>query len=204
MKNKLPLSITLISTFMLVLIVLFIDNVTVSSIDDFWYREIISKMSPGITLSMRFITEMGNTLTIIILCISFFLFMSTRKKWAIPIASSVMIASTANIILKFVFGRDRPHILRLIEENDFSFPSGHAMNNAALYTTLLLLTLQYVENKKLKIIISIICILMPILIGISRIYLGVHYATDVIAGWLLGITISVMVFIYFNKKEGKK
>jgi undecaprenyl-diphosphatase len=199
MKAKLPLIFIAVFTLSLCLIVLFINSTTVSSIDTWVYKEIASPMNPSLTLAMRFITESGSTMAVIILCLSLFLFTITRKEWAIPVASTVIVTSLSNVILKSLFSRERPNILQLIYEPDYSFPSGHAMINMAFYTMIFLIANKAVKNKKLRIGISVLCVILPIIIGISRIYLGVHYASDVMAGWLLGFVISMVIFKVFER-----
>lgn len=201
MKKKWPLIVVIISTLILALIVVFIDSVNVSFFDSWFYTETTERMNPSLTLAMRFITESGSSVAVIILCLSLFLFAKTRKNWALPVGVSVVAVTISNILLKLVFVRERPNILRLIDQTDYSFPSGHAMINMAFYTMLLLLAWQYIKNKKLKYGISFVCVMMPLLIGFSRIYLGVHYATDVIAGWLLGFVIAVIIFSIFKRKN---
>jgi undecaprenyl-diphosphatase len=199
MKAKLPLIFIAVFTLSLCLIVLFINSTTVSSIDTWVYKEIASPMNPSLTLAMRFITESGSTMAVIILCLSLFLFTITRKEWAIPVASTVIVTSLSNVLLKSLFSRERPNILQLIYEPDYSFPSGHAMINMAFYTMIFLIANKAVKNKKLRIGISVLCVILPIIIGISRIYLGVHYASDVMAGWLLGFVISMVIFKVFER-----
>jgi undecaprenyl-diphosphatase len=199
MKVKLPLIFIIVFTLSLCLIVLFINSTTVSSIDAWVYKEVSTPMNPSLTLAMRFITESGSTIAVIILCLSLFLFTITRKEWAIPVASTVIVTSLSNVLLKSLFSRERPNILQLIYEPDYSFPSGHAMINMAFYTMIFLIANKAVKNKKIRIGISILCVVLPLIIGISRIYLGVHYASDVIAGWMLGFIISMVIFKVFER-----
>jgi undecaprenyl-diphosphatase len=201
MRKNLPIIFVAIFTMLACLIITFIDSATVLSVDTWVYSKISLTMNPPLTLTMRFITESGSKIAVIILCLSFFLFPKTRKKWAIPITSTVLVTALFNIFLKLLFSRERPDILQLIYESDYSFPSGHAMNNMAFYTMVFLLTNKYIKNKKIKIGISIMCIVLPLLIGISRIYLGVHYASDVVVGWFLGFIIAMILFKMFEKFE---
>jgi undecaprenyl-diphosphatase len=201
MRKNLPIIFVAVFTMLACLIITFIDSATVLSMDTWFYHEISLTMNPTLTLTMRFITESGSKLAVIILCLSFFLFPKTRKRWAIPITSTVIVTALSNIFLKLLFTRERPDILQLIYESDYSFPSGHAMNNMAFYTMVFLLTNKYIKNRKIKIGISIMCIILPLIIGISRIYLGVHYASDVMVGWFLGSAIAVIIFKIFEKWE---
>lgn len=199
MKKRLPLIFLIVSSLILVLLVVFIDNVNVSFFDSWFYNEIVEKMSPNLTLFMRFTTESGSSMAVVILCLSFFLFKEARIRWAFPVSISVLTAAVSNFLLKLAFARERPNILRLIDEDYYSFPSGHAMINTSFYMMILLLTWRYIKNKRARWGISILCVMMPLIIGVSRIYLGVHYATDVAAGWLLGLIISIIMYKIFEK-----
>ena len=91
-----------------------------------------------------------------------------------------------------IIQRPRPEDFRLIEETGYSFPSGHSMASMAFYGLIIYFAFKYVKNKNAKIIICTILSLLVLLIGISRIYLGVHYASDVIAGFVLSIAYLVV------------
>jgi undecaprenyl-diphosphatase len=203
MKKKWPLLFVIISTIILALIVIFIDSINVSFFDSWFYNETVETMTPSLTLAMRFITESGGSIAIVVLCLSLFLFPKTRKDWALPVSTTVVIATTSNLVLKLIFARERPDIMRLIDEYNYSFPSGHAMINMAFYIIILLLTWRHVPNKSAKYALTFICIIMPLIIGFSRIYLGVHYATDVIAGWLLGFSVAVIVYSWFYRGKNE-
>jgi undecaprenyl-diphosphatase len=99
-----------------------------------------------------------------------------------------------------MFARERPDILSLINETNYSFPSGHAMNNAAFYTIHILLTFKYIKKNLTKITLTVFFIVLTMAIGFSRIYLGVHYAGDVIGGWLIGFAVSVLIYFIWDKK----
>ena len=105
--------------------------------------------------------------------------------------------------------RERPTEFRLIDEKGYSFPSGHSMVSMAYYGFLIYLIYKYVKNKKLKYILISGLILLIILIGTSRIYLGVHYTSDVIAGFLVSISYLILYTSIIKKyvletEKGKK
>lgn len=89
--------------------------------------------------------------------------------------------------LKVVFGRDRPdEALRLVEAVNASFPSGHAMLSAVVYLTLGALTARFARKRRVKAFAMGGALVVAILVGLSRVYLGVHWPSDVLAGWCLG------------------
>lgn len=198
MKNKKFFIITLVLTFLICLVAFSVDRELIKTIDSWFYDIISNQINPNLTLFMRFATEVGSVGVVIILCLSFFLFSKVRKNYALPVATTVAITFLSNLGLKTLFARERPNILQLISESYYSFPSGHAMINMAFYTMVFMITKKHVDNKKTKLTISIICIIIPLVIGISRIYLGVHYTSDVVAGWFLGFVISIIVFNLFE------
>lgn len=122
-----------------------------------------------------------------------------NKKVGITIWLNLLLSVGFNLILKEIFKRPRPEINRLIDEWGYSLPSGHSMVSMAFYGWLMYLSYKFIENKYLK--WSLIGILgaLIIIIGISRIYLGVHYTTDVLGGFLISIAY-LMVYIGITKK----
>ena len=105
-----------------------------------------------------------------------------------------MIITALNLLLKNIVERPRPEGYRLITETGYSFPSGHSMISAAFYGLIIYFIWKNVKDKKLKYISCTLLGILIVLIGISRIYLGVHYASDVIGGF----TISIVYLIIFT------
>jgi len=188
-------------------IILFLFLITIintakfSKFESWVYEESIEGMSHGLTFFMKLITYIGNASSIIIFCLILFCFSKTRKTFAPLISLSVVTATLSNIILKNIFARERPNILRIINETDYSFPSGHSMISMAMFSMVALLSNKYVKDKTLKILVIISCAILTFSIGISRIYLGVHYAGDVIGGWLIGFSISILIYILCFKTK---
>ena len=118
-----------------------------------------------------------------------------NKKIGICIYANLFLSGALNQILKRIVQRPRPTEFRLIDESGYSFPSGHSMAAMSFYGFLIYITFNSNLNSKYKWGITIILSLLILLIGISRIYLGVHYASDVIAGFC----ISVSYLIIFTK-----
>lgn len=154
--------------------------------------------NPKLTEIMKVITFFGSAYFIIFLTCLLVSFIK-NKKIGIMIVTNLFLISSMNIILKNIVHRPRPEGYRLIKESGYSFPSGHSMVSVAFYGFLIYLILKKVKNKKAKIIYSLLLGLLIILIGFSRIYLGVHYATDVLAGGILSISY-LIAFISYAKK----
>jgi undecaprenyl-diphosphatase len=159
------------------------------------YSEAVEAMSPMLTSIVKVITHIGDTVVVIIFCLLLVAIPKSRKTIALPVSITVILSTVLNVVLKNIFTRERPDILQLINETSYSFPSGHAMINASLYTMLILLIFKYIKNTARRILLSAACVALTIAIGYSRVYLGVHYAADILGGWLIGFAISV--FIYF-------
>lgn len=118
-----------------------------------------------------------------------------NKKMKIAIALNIIIEPILNTILKNIFVRPRPMGYRLIEETGYSFPSGHSMASMAFYGLLIYLIYKNVKNKYLKWTLILVLSVLIILIGFSRIYLGVHYTSDVLGGFLISLS---YLIIYTN------
>lgn len=139
--------------------------------------------------SMKDITSLGSTtvLTLISASAVGFLLVSKRFRLALILALSMVAGSVLNAILKNLFERPRPEFVATgVPIDSFSFPSGHAMLSAITYLTLGALLARSEKRSAYKGYIVGLAILITLLIGSSRLYLGVHYPTDVLAGWSIG------------------
>jgi undecaprenyl-diphosphatase len=109
-----------------------------------------------------------------------------------------------NALLKDVFERPRPELaLRLTEVKSTSFPSGHAMDSAVIYLTLAALLARLVKPRALKLYFLGLAVLLTAVVGFSRVYLGVHYPSDVLAGWTAGLAWALLcwtVASYLQKR----
>lgn len=172
-----------------------------TSIDTTVYNLIISTKSDVTTNVFKIITELGSTRFIVLLNIIIVIVSAILKNnKLLKITINSIISPIVNNILKAIFRRPRPEeSLRLVNETNFSFPSGHAMISIFFYLTIIILINK--SNFKCKNILNLILLLIIILIGISRIYLGVHYFSDVIGGYL--IAVSIIVFLESVKGDGK-
>lgn len=125
-----------------------------------------------------------------------------NKRIPTCIALNLVTIGALNQVLKLIIQRPRPEGFRLIEETGYSFPSGHSMASMAFYGLIIYFIFKYVKNRKLKIAICTMLALLIVSIGISRIYLGVHYASDVIAGFVISIAYLVVYITIVVKTMG--
>lgn len=172
----------------------------ITTIDDSIYNLIIKMLNTNVTAIMTFISYLGSAVTVITLSIGF-IFLFKNKKYPKFIILNLVLVFLLNKILKLIVARPRPQVLRLVLENGYSFPSGHSMVSMGFYGFLIYLTYINVKNKKIKYPLIVFLGMLILLIGISRIYLGVHYATDVIGGFIIGFIYLVVFIKYlYNKK----
>ncbi len=112
----------------------------------------------------------------------------------------------ATAVLKQMFARPRPSIVpHLREVTSSSFPSGHAMQSAIVYLTLGAMLMRIVEGRMAKLYVLCMSVFLSLLVGCSRIYLGVHYPTDVIGGWIIGFVWAILCWLtaqWFEARTG--
>ena len=157
--------------------------------------------SPLLTEIFKFISFLSSAPFLAILSILLF-FIFKNKKYGLLSLVNLIFVALLNQFLKFIFSRPRPFEWMLTEESGYSFPSGHAMVSSAFYGMLIYLIWQTKINKKYKIILTIILSILIFLIGFSRIYLGVHYTSDVIAGFAISLgylIIATSIITYYLK-----
>ena len=155
-------------------------------------------ISDFVTPIAKFITNFGGAIFLSIATVMLFLFIK-NKKIGLSIISNIVIIAVLNQLLKRLLQRPRPTEFRIVEETGYSFPSGHSMVSMAFYGYLIYLIYRYIKNKYVKWTLITILSILICLIGISRIYLGVHYTSDVLGGFLLSISYLV-VYISSIKK----
>jgi undecaprenyl-diphosphatase len=160
-----------------------------------------------VTVAMKDITSLGSGSIIILFTIIVAGYLILQKKfywlWLVLIAT----IGGALLVwgLKEFIGRTRPTVVtHLLEEKSLSFPSGHSMMSAIVYLTQATLLSKIEKNRKAKIYIISIALVLTLLIGISRIYIGVHYPTDVLAGWVAGISWALLCWYVASLLENRR
>lgn len=160
--------------------------------DSVVYNFLVNNRNEVLNNFFKIITQFGSALVLIIITILCVIFIRD-KKYKILVPANLVTIAIINIVLKNFFLRPRPDELRLIEETGYSFPSGHAMASTAFYGLLIYIVHEKVENKILRNTICIMLGLLILLISISRIYVGVHYTSDVIAGTCFSIAYLILI-----------
>jgi undecaprenyl-diphosphatase len=144
--------------------------------------------------AVRDVSAMGSfaVLSFVSLAALFYLLMVERRAMALFVAVSVIGGTLLSNALKLGFARARPEIVPGLELATYSFPSGHATLSAVTYLTLGALLAEAHPSRRVKIYFLTLAAFMTVAVGLSRVYLGVHYPTDVLAGWCIGAAWAVL------------
>ncbi len=145
--------------------------------------------SARFTSMVRDVTALGSTTVLTILVVFVALLLASMGRWrtGVLVALACASGSWANVLLKHVVARTRPDLVpHLMAETSNSFPSGHAANSAIVYLTLATLAWPLLRRPAARAFAMAAAVLLVIAIGASRVYLGVHWPSDVLAGWLFG------------------
>lgn len=199
MKKKIKYSIFIICLTMFILLSILVINKRNFIVDSFIYGSIENFINKKTTSIVKVLTYFGSIYPfILILVLSLFL---KDKKYFKYLSINLILITVLNITMKSLFARPRPLDISLVEETGYSFPSGHSLTSMAFYGLLIYLITISNLSKKLKIILNIILSLLILIVGLSRIYLGVHYFTDVIGGFSLAI---IYLIVFISVLENKK
>lgn len=135
------------------------------------------------------LTALGSVAVLTLVSVMAVLALLVRRRWrlALMMAAATGGGAIASTVLKGLFARPRPEIVpHLVEVNTLSFPSGHATNSAIVYLTIALVLARNFQDRATRVFILVSAVALVMAIGLTRVFLGVHYPTDVLAGWLVG------------------
>ena len=155
-------------------------------------------ISDFVTPIAKVITNLGSAVFLIALTIILIIVIK-NKKIGLSIFLNLSFVTILNQLLKRILQRPRPNEFRIIEETGYSFPSGHSMVSMAFYGYLIYLIYKYVKNKYIKWGLITILSILIVSIGTSRIYLGVHYTSDVLGGFLIAVSYLIIYISGVNK-----
>ena len=149
-------------------------------------KAFFSLRNPVLNPVIIVITHLSDTVTIVALCVAL-LILPTRKKYGLPVSLAALGGLAFYKPMKHIFLRVRPDAaLHLVKQGGYSFPSGHSVTSVIFYGLMIYLLNRHCKNEKLKKVLSAVCGFLALTIGPSRIYVGVHWPTDVLAGWCIG------------------
>ncbi|WP_400241767.1 phosphatase PAP2 family protein [Niallia sp. JL1B1071] len=199
------LMIAIIITFSCVfyLIAKLVTSSDIIAFDDTIIDFIQSFISDDLTIWVERVTFLGSVSFITTALLIITVLLLWRKKYALAIffVFANGFGALLNKLLKWFFKRERPDILPVIIEEGYSFPSGHSMGSLIFFGSCAYLFIHIVKSTGNKIIAYMVACLSIIQIGISRIYLGVHYPTDVVGGYSIGIAYSAVCILAFRLYE---
>ena len=202
MKKKIGIGLLCFIGFILVTILVLTNNIV--SFDNSVYQLVYGHHNQYLDFFFTHFTHIGDTIPVMVITtILLWIFQKWEDK--IVILGSLVSTVVVNQALKNLIARPRPPLeRRLIKQGGYSFPSGHSMISLCVYGVLIYFVVTKIQNKLLKTFLIILLTMIILLIGISRIYVGVHYPSDVLGGYLLTIVIiitSISVITYHFKGE---
>lgn len=155
----------------------------------------------GLTRFLKTITILGNTpvQAIIAIVAVIWLYLRQYKAEAIFVGASGLLASILIVSLKYIYQRQRPSITHLVHASGYSFPSGHSLGTFMILGAIAIVLAQRLAKKESKIVVYGITGLLIFLVGLSRIYVGVHYPTDVLAGFTLAFALLNAIYPTYDR-----
>lgn len=163
----------------------------------------IFPVSMSMTAIMKMITTLGSSIVIVAGLISVAVLIRDKKYFKIFVLATLL-SAVINNILKLIIHRPRPsQTMLLAAETTYSFPSGHSMIAMVFYGLIIYYVRKFVKKKWLSNLLTVILSLIILAVGVTRIYLGVHYATDVLAAYILGFAYLVVFIKILEKRETK-
>lgn len=184
---------------MFVIIAYLVTNNLVTNFDTNIYKIITYHTSDIETKIFKIITFFASEYGVLLVTILCFILIK-NKRYCYYIFLSAIITVLLNYSLKIIFMRQRPLDLMIIEESGYSFPSGHAMLSLGFYGFIIYIIRNLNINSSLKSLLTTLLCLLIILIGSSRIYLGVHYPSDIIAGYLVSSSFLIIYTHIIGRK----
>jgi undecaprenyl-diphosphatase len=151
--------------------------------------------------AMRDVTALGSTtiLSFVVVATSIFLLLLRRLRSAAMVLGATVLGACTITLIKALVSRARPDIVdRLMIETSHSFPSGYAANSAIVYLTLATLFFPVLRGRRMRGFVLAVAMILVCMIGVSRVYLGVHWPSDVLAGWCFG---SVWALLWWRAEQ---
>ena len=156
-----------------------------------------------LNVAVTLLTHTTDTITIVILCALLILSpIPGRLKYGLPVTLTALGDMAVYKTMKHIFLRQRPDVMyHLVEQGGYSFPSGHSATSVAVYGLLFYLIRRHCRNPLVKNVLSGVCLFLAVGVGPSRLYVGVHWFTDVLAGWCIGGIAALTAILILEKLE---
>ena len=174
---------------------------TIEVFDDRVTDYVTSFRTPELNNFFQFVTDLGDVYAYIVattLAAIFFFFKLKNKKFILQLLGVLILSALANMALKEAFNRARPTIEHMVVVETLSYPSGHAMSAMAFYGFLIYLVFQIKMNRWLRTFLTVLFSALIFFIGLSRVYLGVHFPSDVVGGFIAGLIWIAFCVVLFN------
>ena len=168
-------------------------------LDSIVYNFISKYISNDLTSVLKNLTQLSGTVVVILITLLVLIF-HKNKKYGIFMATDLILITLFQYILKFTFLRVRPVDINLIEETGYSFPSGHSLTAMAFYGFIIYLIQTSNLNKRSKNIYTILFSIIILVVGLSRVYLGVHFFTDVLGAFSFSLA---FLIVYTHLIKGR-
>lgn len=162
---------------------------------------------PWLEGAVRDITALGSTVVLVLITTAtiVYLLLIRRPATALFMFAAVASGQALSSLLKLEVDRPRPDLVsHLVTETSLSFPSGHAMLSAVTYLTLGSLAARFLPDRRTKVFVLGLAVLVTVLVGASRVYLGVHWPSDVLAGWCAGFAWAMLCWLAARLLQRRK
>ncbi|WP_460717895.1 phosphatase PAP2 family protein [Nocardia heshunensis] len=157
--------------------------------DSAWLQWFIDHRTDTLTPIAKAISAAGDTVTVAVYSIVACVLLAWRKHWdqAVLVAVAAAGAGVLTYFGKLLIARDRPPVIdHLVTETNHSYPSGHALGSTVVIGILVAVALARITRRAIRVLLIALATVFVVAVGLSRLYLGVHWPTDILAGWLIG------------------
>lgn len=177
----------------------------ISTFDNYFGHAVRGFATPSLTSFMIYVTKLGNYQSLLGFTVGagLILFLVRKVRSALfLLINGVILAGPLNTVVKHLINRPRPTLPHMVAVHSSSFPSGHSMSIMLVAGSLILLANRILRTSTQELIVDALLIIIILGIGISRIYVGVHFASDVLGGWALGAVTLLISQWVFEKVTG--
>jgi membrane-associated phospholipid phosphatase len=166
-----------------------VDHDGLTAIDVPWHDWVVAHRTPALNSVMHVVSFLGRTVVLAVLaaCVVEWLLVRRRRRHAVLVAITTLGAALLVLVLKHLVTRARPPVAdRLMTETSWSYPSGHSLGSAAVLGAIAVAVGARIVRHLYRVLVAVATVSLVVAIGVSRVYLGVHWPSDVLAGWLVG------------------